>query len=71
MAGILIEFPSSFFLPEVKPKGASNKYSFEKIEQYEQIHGRGFLSTGGMVAAQSLIQRVSLQYLRRQLLTCF
>jgi len=59
MAGIVIEFPSSFFLPEVKQKGAREKYSFEKIEQYEQIYGRGFLSTGGMVAAQSLLQRIN------------
>ena len=56
MAGVLIEFPSSFFVPEVRKK--SNEYTIDKIEQYEQIHGRGFLSTGGMVAAQTLLQRV-------------
>ena len=64
MAGVLIEFPSSYFVPEVKKK--SNEYTVEKIEQYEQIHGRGFLSTGGMVAAQTLLQRV-IQYYSLQI----
>merc|ERR1712037_5076 len=57
MAGGLIEVPSSYFVPEVKKK--SNEYTVDKIEQYEQIHGRGFLSTGGMVAAQTLLQRIN------------
>ncbi|CBY31441.1 unnamed protein product [Oikopleura dioica] len=60
MAGIIIEFPSSFFVPEIKKQQSENKeYTFKIIEQYEQIFGRGFLSTGGMVTTQALLQRIN------------